>query len=101
MLIETLSFLWFSGWQEAVFFLGSLIFAAALLPSVLGKDKPAIQTSLTTGSVLLSFAIAYFTLALPFAAFITLVTVTLWYILSFQVWARNKKDSQEKEGEDI
>lgn len=51
-------------WQDWVFAIGSLIFAAALIPSVRGQDKPALSTSLTTGSVLIIFALTYLTLSL-------------------------------------
>lgn len=71
-------------WQDYVIAVGSIIFVIALIPSVLGKHKPALSTSLLTGTVLLVFAMTYLTLSLWFAAITTTLTATLWYVLAVQ-----------------
>lgn len=71
-------------WQDAVLTVGSVIFILALLPSILGEDKPAAWTSLTTAAVLYVFAAVDLTLGLKFTAFTTAVTATLWVTLLIQ-----------------
>ena len=78
-------------WQDWVITLGSLIFVLALFPSVLGKDKPALSTSLMTGTVLVIFALVYLTLSLWTSAVTTFLTGTLWFILAIQKIISNKK----------
>ncbi|MDO8487104.1 MAG: hypothetical protein Q7S45_02345 [Candidatus Curtissbacteria bacterium] len=71
-------------WQDWVFSVGSWIFVAALIPTIRGKQKPEISTSLTTGTVLGIFAIAYLTLNLWLSTASTLVTSASWFILAYQ-----------------
>lgn len=71
-------------WQDLVLTCGQLIFALALIPSVIGKDKPAVSTSITTGIVLLIFAFVYVTLSLWFSAITTTFTGVVWSILAIQ-----------------
>jgi hypothetical protein len=78
-------------WQDIVIAIGSLIFAVALIPSILGKNKPAFGTSLMTGSVLVVFTITYASLSLWYATFTTMVTATLWLVLAAQMFPRSKK----------
>jgi len=54
------------------------------MPTVLGKHKPALSTSVLTGAVLFVFAITYMTLHLWFAAVTTLMTSIQWFILAAQ-----------------
>lgn len=71
-------------WQDYVIAIGAIIFIFALLPSVLGKHKPALSTSVLTGSVLFVFAFTYMSLHLWFAAVTTLMTSIQWFILAVQ-----------------
>lgn len=73
-------------WQDIILTGGTAIFAAALVPSVVGKNKPAFSTSLMTGLVLAVFVIVYLSLALWFSALMTTVTATLWLTLATQQW---------------
>lgn len=75
-------------WQDSIFSIGSLIFAVALIPSILSKDKPAIMTSFTTGSVLLVFSMAYFTLGLWVATFINGIVGAMWLYLAWQKYRK-------------
>jgi hypothetical protein len=71
-------------WQDIVIAVGSLVFAIALLPSVLGKDKPALSTSIMTGTVLVVFMLVYATLDLWYATFTTFLAAALWITLAVQ-----------------
>ena len=71
-------------WQDIVIGIGSLIFAAALVPSVLSKDKPALWTSITTGIVLAVFTATYASLSLWYATFTTSLAALLWIVLAVQ-----------------
>lgn len=71
--------------QDLIITGGSLILAAALLPTVFSKDKPALSTALLTGSILAVFAVTYLTLDLRFAAIITFVTSALWLTIAVQI----------------
>jgi hypothetical protein len=77
-------------WQDLVLTIGSLIFAFALIPSVLSKDKPALTTSVTTGVVLFIFAFVYVTLSLWFSAVTTAFTGIVWSILAIQKIRANR-----------
>lgn len=68
-------------WQDTVLAIGSAIFALALLPTVFSAAKPALATSLSTGSVLAVFTFTYTTLDLHYAAVTTGITSALWLII--------------------
>lgn len=71
-------------WQDFIFTAGSIIFAIALMPSILSPHKPAIASSVMTGAVLYVFAATYLSLDLIFSACATLTTAAMWSILAFQ-----------------
>jgi hypothetical protein len=71
-------------WQDIVISVGAIIFALALWPSILSKDKPALWTSLVTGIVLFVFALTYGSLSLWYAAATTAITASLWIVLVVQ-----------------
>ena len=71
-------------WQDIVLSAGSWLFAIALIPSVLSKDKPALSSSLMTGGVLLVFAVTYMTLSLWSASVSTLLVSGMWLTLAIQ-----------------
>jgi uncharacterized membrane protein YqgA involved in biofilm formation len=70
--------------QDVILTGGSLIFVAALIPTLRGNDKPALSTSLLTGSVLVVFAGVYVSLALWFSAITTFITAACWFMLAAQ-----------------
>lgn len=78
-------------WQDLVLTTGSLIFSVALFPSLLSKEKPALSTSLLTGTVLAIYAFTYTTLDLKFSIFSTSLLAVLWLIFGWQRWQMNKK----------
>jgi hypothetical protein len=71
-------------WQDIVIAIGSLILAIGLIPSVLSKDKPSLWTSVITSLVLITFTIAYASLALWYATFTTALAALLWIVLAAQ-----------------
>lgn len=75
-------------WQDLVLTVGQLIFVLALLPSILGPDKPAIGTSLITATVLVIFAAVDLTLNLIFTSVVVSITAVGWFVLAFQVSLR-------------
>jgi hypothetical protein len=71
-------------WQDIVLAIGSFVFALALIPSIISKDKPALWTSLLTGSVLFVFTVTYATLSLWYATVTTAFSASLWVVLAIQ-----------------
>ena len=71
-------------WQDIVLSVGSWIFIVALLPSLFGKDKPPISTSLLTGVVLLIYTFVYSTLHLWLSMASTGVLGVAWLVLGAQ-----------------
>lgn len=78
-------------WQEWVLTVGQIIFVFALLPTILGKDKPAFSTSFINGTVLATFAFTYFALFLPFAGVLSAIMSAAWYLLAIQKKRMTKK----------
>ena len=71
-------------WQDVTIMAGSFIMALALLPSVKGKDKPALSSSLITGTITFIFCICFATLGLWLSASATFLSATMWCILAIQ-----------------
>jgi hypothetical protein len=77
--------------QDIVFMIGSFIFAIALIPAILHKDKPPLKTSLTTFLVLVAFNICYLTLGLYLAFTSGILTAICWLILFLQKLRQNQR----------
>jgi len=71
-------------WQDTVMMVVGFGFAIALYPSVKGKDKPALSSSLITGTLLLIICVCYATLGLWLAFSSTMLTVIMWFTLAIQ-----------------
>jgi hypothetical protein len=78
-------------WQDFAITAGTITFIFALIPSIYSNNKPALATSVMTGSVLTVFTIVYITLSLWFSAITTAITAVLWYVLSVQMFLRGRK----------
>ena len=78
-------------WQDIIITIGSLIFIAALIPTVLGKEKPALMTSFPTSAVLLVYAGVYLSLHLWFSSATTAAMAILWLVLGLQRLAGRPK----------
>lgn len=77
-------------WQDIVFSIGQWIFIVALIPSVLSKDKPALSSSLLTGTVLAVFAVTYLSLSLWFSGATTILVSGMWFTLAIQKYRANR-----------
>lgn len=77
-------------WQDIAISIGQLVLAAALVPSILSKDKPSLWTSITCGVVLALFAFTYLTIALWYAAVTTFISALLWILLAAQKLLQTK-----------
>jgi hypothetical protein len=80
-------------WQDAVFSVGSIVFAIALVPATLHKDKPPLTTSIPTALVLGIFGLTYTTLNLWYSAATTAMTCLLWTILLVQKLRQSTPDN--------
>lgn len=80
-------------WQDIILSVGQYIFVIALLPSVFGKDKPALSSSLLTGSILAVFSVVYATLGLWSSTIASVVVAVTWFILA---WQQYRKKANEK-----
>lgn len=80
--------------QDIILTIGSLVLLVALIPTVLGKGKPEISTSVMTGAVLTLFSGVYMSLGLWFSACITFVTAMCWFTLAVQ--KRRQLESNSK-----
>ncbi len=76
--------------QDLIFTIGTLVFIIALIPTVIGKNKPAVATSVMTFIVLFVFGITYYSLHLYISALLTFVNALIWFFLAFQVLTRKK-----------
>ncbi|MDD2658012.1 MAG: hypothetical protein PHD04_05220 [Candidatus Pacebacteria bacterium] len=79
-------------WQDIVISVGQYVFVLALLPSIFGKDKPALLSSILTGTILLVFGAVYVTLALWSSAISSAVLTVAWFILAFQKYTQGRDD---------
>ena len=77
-------------WQDLVFTVGGGMFFLALLPTLLGKNKPALSTSLLTGGILFVFALTYMTMGMLFSAVATGLTSATWLTIAAQISWRGK-----------
>jgi hypothetical protein len=80
-------------WQDIALAITQLIFAAALFPSILSKDKPAFATSLMNSIMLYVISYVNLTLNLYGAAAGLFLVATLWGILAIQKYLINKKQN--------
>lgn len=86
-------------WQDIVLSVGSWIFIIALLPSLFGKDKPPIATSLLTGGVLLVYTFVYFTLHLKVSMASTGILGLAWLALAAQKFINKNKPTYSVKGD--
>lgn len=78
-------------WQDLVLAICVLAFNIALVPSVIGKDKPRISTSLMTFVFLLPQAYVFLTLSLWYSFIMSATNAILWFILAIQKVRQNSK----------
>lgn len=82
-------------WQDIVFTVGGVLFFFALLPTLIGKNKPALGTSLVTGVLLFMFALTYMSMGMIFSSLATGLTSASWITIAAQTrWARKRDKAQ-------
>lgn len=83
-------------WQDIVLTLGSAFFTIALFPSVFGKDKPPLATSLPTGIIFMISAFTLFSLHLWATGIANSVAGALWLVLALQKLPSKKRKTTRK-----
>lgn len=78
-------------WQDTVIAICQLIFFPAMMPTVLGKDKPALSTSVLNALLVSIIAFCFFTLNLWFSVVTASLTAFLWVVLAVQKYQQIKK----------
>jgi len=78
-------------WQDIVLSISLLAFNIALLPSVTGKHKPRLTTSLLTALFLIPELVVFMTLSLWYSFAMTFVNASLWATLAIQRWLQVRK----------
>lgn len=71
-------------WQDIIIAAGQWVFLLALLPSIFGKDKPALATSIATSVVLAVLAFTYATLSLWVSTISGILVSSAWLVLAVQ-----------------
>lgn len=71
-------------WQDIVLAICIAAFNVALIPSIFGKSKPQLSTSVLTFSFLIPQAIVFFSLSLWYSFIMAVINATLWAILAIQ-----------------
>ncbi len=75
-------------WQDIVLTIGQFFFVFALIPMVVGNEKPPLSTSLVNGSVLSTFGFTFWSLELLFSAISVFTVSFVWFILAWQRYRR-------------
>jgi hypothetical protein len=78
-------------WQDTVIAICQLSFLPAMLPSILGKDKPAFSTSLMNMLIVSTIVFCLATLHLWFSTATGVVNASAWTVLAFQTWRQSNK----------
>ena len=80
-------------WQDIILTVCQLTFVAALIPTILSKDKPAFSTSLINAAVLCIVGTVNITLGLYGFAISVFILAIGWGILAVQKQSQNRKKS--------
>jgi biotin transporter BioY len=71
-------------WQDIVIMIACFSFALALIPSIIGKNKPEKNTCLFTIIGLAAIAVCFATLSLWLSFTSEIASITAWSVLLFQ-----------------
>lgn len=77
-------------WQDIVISVGQWAMTAALVPSLIGPNKPAVSSSIMTGTLIAIFGITYASLDLWSATVSSGVCALAWFVLAWQGWRRKR-----------
>jgi hypothetical protein len=78
-------------WQDTVIAVCQLAFLPAMLPTLLGKDKPALTTSIANAVIVSIITFSLATLQLWFATITGAMIAAIWSILAIQKFAQDKR----------
>lgn len=78
-------------WQDWVLAACLLAFNVALLPSVIGRHKPKLATSLMTGLFVLPEIIVFLSLSLWYSFIMSATNAALWLTLAMQRYLQMRK----------
>lgn len=73
-------------WQDTVIAACQLAFFPSMLPTLIGKDKPALSTSALNALIVTIITACFFTLQLWFSVATGALTAGIWVVLAFQKW---------------
>ena len=76
-------------WQDIILSVGLWLASVALLPSILGKDKPPLSTSILNVIIITAAAIVYVTLHLWLSVVATAILSLAWLTLAVQKFFNN------------
>ncbi len=71
-------------WQDVVIMVSCFGFALALIPSIMGKQKPARSSCVLTAVLLTAIAVSFATLGLWLSVVAEITSIVTWLILLFQ-----------------
>lgn len=78
-------------WQDTLLGAANWVLLVSLLPSIVSKEeKPALASSLITGTCLLAIAFSYYALGLMQAALPASLVALQWFILGYQRYRINR-----------
>lgn len=83
-------------WQDIILAMCLFAFNTALVPSLFGKQKPRLATSVITSLFVMPQMVVFFTLSLWFSLAMSTVNWLLWTILVIQKWRIDKNISSQK-----
>lgn len=82
-------------WQDIVISVCQLLFVVAMVPSIRGKDKPALATSLMNVALVMAIAVSLLTLKLWFSTFTALLVAGSWALLAVQKFGARARTKPE------
>lgn len=71
-------------WQDVVLAISVLAFNVALVPSLVGKQKPRVATSVLTAAFLIPELVVFISLSLWYSFTMTAINATFWTVLAIQ-----------------
>jgi D-alanyl-lipoteichoic acid acyltransferase DltB (MBOAT superfamily) len=81
-------------WQDTVIALCQLAFLPSMIPTLLGKDKPALSTSIANAIIVSIITMTFVTLQLWFSVITGTTTASIWAILAVQKY-KQRHNSHE------
>ena len=83
-------------WQDTVIAICQLAFLPSMIPTIIGKDKPAFLTSFFNAIIVGIITFTFVTLGLWFSVLTGALTASIWAILAIQKYSMDKKITVKK-----